>query len=135
MADASLTTRQQLLLIIEGMEKAGSIMTISGVAREAGISGAAIHNRYQDLAERIMESAGAVKEQDAKGKLIRRNGVIMEEKAKRKRLRQELAEVKALLQKTDSVNAALQLENSRLTALNRKYLIELNRLKEGIARI
>lgn len=135
MADASLTTRQQLLLIIEGMEKAGNIMTISGVAREAGISGAAIHNRYPDLAERIRESAGAVKEQDAKGKLIKRNGVIMEEKAKRERLRQELAEAKALLQKTDNVNAALQLENSRLTALNRKYLIELDRLKEGIARI
>jgi ribosomal protein L36 len=135
MADASLTTREQLLLIIEGMEKAGSITTISGVAREAGISGAAIHNRYPDLAVRIRESAGAVKEQDAKGKLIKRNGVIMEEKAKRERLRHELAEVKILLQKTNSVNAALQLENARLTALNRKYLIELNRLKEGIARI
>ncbi len=135
MVDTLLTTRQKLLLIIEGMEKAGSIITISGVAREAGISGAAIHNRYPDLAERIRESAGAVKEQNAKGKLIKRNGAIMEEKAKRERLRQELAEVKTLLQKTDSVNAALQLENSRLTALNRKYLIELNRLKEGIARI
>lgn len=134
MTDVSSTTRQKLLQVIEGMEQSGSIMTISGVAREAGISGAAIHNRYPDLAERIRESAGVVKEQDSKGKLIKRNGVIMEEKAKRERLRQELAEAKALLQKTDSVNAALQLENSRLTALNRKYLIELNRLKEGVAR-
>lgn len=135
MADAPLTTRQKLLQTIEGMEKTGSIMTISGVARETGISGATIHNRYPDLAELIRESAGAVKEQAAKGKLAKRNGTIMEEKAKRERLRQELAEVKTLLQKTDSVNAALQLENGRLKALNRKYLEDLNRLKGGLAKI
>lgn len=135
MADAPLTTRQKLLQIIEGMEKSGCIMTISGVAREAGISSAAIHNRYSDLAAHIRESAGTMKEQDAKGKLAKRNGIISEEKAKRERFRQELAEVKALLQKTDSVNASLQLENGRLKALNMKYLNELNRLTGGIARI
>lgn len=135
MADATLTTRQKLLLIIEGMEQAGSIITISGVAREAGISSAAIHNRYSDLAERIRKSAGVVKEQDARCKLAKRSGTIMEEKTKRERLRQELAEVKALLQKTDSVNAALQLENARLKTMNKKYLEELNRLKGGFVKI
>jgi hypothetical protein len=135
MADAPLTTRQKLLQIIEGMEQAGSIITISGVAREAGISSAAIHNRYSDLAERIRKSAGVVKEQDARCKLAKRSGIIMEEKAKRERLRQELAELKALLQKTDSVNAAFQLENGRLKALNKKYLDDLNRLKDRLAKI
>ena len=135
MADATLTTRQKLLLIIEGMEQAGSLISISGVAREAGISSAAIHNRYSDLAERIRESAGVVEEQDARGKLAKRSGLIMEEKAKRARLRQELAEVKALLQKADSVNASLQLENGRLKALNRRYLEESNRSKGDIAKI
>lgn len=135
MADAPLTTRQKLLLIIEGMEQSGGIMTISGVAREAGISSAAIHNRYPDLAGRIRESAGAVKAEDARGKLAKRSSTIAEEKAKQARLRQELAEVRALLQKTDSVNAALQLENGRLKALNRKYLDDLNRLTGGLARI
>lgn len=56
-------------------------------------------------------------------------------KSKRARLRKELVEVKALLQKTDSINAALQLENGRLKALNRKYLNELNRLAGDISRI
>lgn len=135
MADAPLTTREKLLLIIEGMEQSGSIMTISGVAREAGISSAAIHNRYPDLADRIRESAGAAKEEGARGKPAKRGGTIAEEKAKLARLRQELAKVKTLLQKTDSVNAALQLENGRLKALNRKYLDELNRLTGGLARI
>jgi len=135
MADTPLTTRQRLLQIIEGMEQAGSIMTISGVAKEAGVSSAAIHNRYPDLADRIRKSAGAVKVEDARVKLTKRSGAIKEEKAKRAKLRQELAEVKALLQKSDSVNAALQLENSRLKVLNGKYLEELNRLKSGLAKI
>lgn len=135
MPDSLLTTRQKLLLVIEGMEKAGSIMTISGVAKEASISNASIHNRYPDLADRIRQSAGVVKDKDAKTQLTKRLGAIKEEKTKRARLSKELEEVKALLQKTDSVNAALQLENGRLKTLNRKYLEELNRLKDSLAKI
>ena len=135
MPESLLTTRQKLLLVIEGMENAGSIMTISGVAKEASISNASIHNRYPDLADRIRQSAGVVKEKDAKTQLIKRLGTIKEEKTKRARLSKELEEVKALLEKTDSVNAALQLENGRLKTLNRKYLEGLNRLKGSLAKI
>lgn len=135
MTDVSSSTRQKLLQIIEGMEQSGSIMTISRVAREAGITGAAIHNRYTDLADRIRKLSDVVKEQGAKGKLVKQNGKIAEEKAKRARLRQELTEVKALLQKSHSVNAALQMENGRLKTLNGKYLNELNRLTGSISRI
>jgi hypothetical protein len=135
MPESELTTRQKLLLIIGGMEQAGSIMTISGVAKEARMSNSSIHNRYPDLAERIRESAGVIKEKDAKTQLTKRLGTIKEEKAKQARLRKELEEVKVLLQKADSVNAALQLENGRLKALSRKYLEELNRMKGGQAKI
>ena len=135
MPDSLLTTRQKLLLVIEGMENAGSIMTISGVAKEARISNSSIHNRYPDLAERIRESAGVIKGKDAKTQLTKRLGTIKEEKAKQARLRKELEEVKVLLQKADSVNAALQLENSRLKALSRKYLEELNRIKGSQVKI
>lgn len=135
MSDSKLTTRQKLLLVIEGMENAGSIMTISGVAKEVSISNATIHNRYPDLADRIRKSTGVVKEKDARTQLTKRLGVIKEEKTKQARLRQELEEVKALFQKTDSVNAALQLENGRLKALNRKYLEELNRMKGSLSKI
>ena len=135
MLDSSLTTRQKLTLIIEGMEKAGSIMTISSVAKEASISNASIHNRYPDLAERIRNSAGVMKEKDARTKLTKRLGTIKEEKAKQSRLRKELDEVKELLQKANSVNAAFQIENGSLSALNRKYLEESNRRKGGIVKI
>ena len=135
MSDSQLTTRQKLLLVIEGMEKAGSLMTISGVAKEAGISNASIHNQYPDLADRIRQSAGVVKEKDAKIKLTKWLSTTKEEKTKRASLCKELEGAKALLQKTDSVNAALQLENGRLKTLNRKYLEELNRLKGSLAKI
>jgi AcrR family transcriptional regulator len=122
-------------MVIEGMEKAGSMMTISGVAKEVGISNASIHNRYSDLADRIRESGGVMKGKDAKTQLAKRLGTIKEEKDKRIRLRNELEEVKALLQKTDSVNAAFQLENARLKAMNKKYLVDLNRLKGGLVKL
>ena len=110
-------------------------MTISSVAKEASISNASIHNRYTDLAERIRNSAGVMKEKDARTKLTKRLGTIKEEKAKQSRLRKELDEVKELLQKANSVNAAFQIENGSLSALNRKYLEELNRRKGGIVKI
>lgn len=72
------------------------------------------------LADRIRESAGMAKEKDTRTQLTKRLGTIKEEKAKRARLREELEKVKALLQKADSINAALQLENSQLKAQNRK---------------
>jgi len=102
-----ITTRQKLLYIIEEMEQAGSIMTISGVARAAGMSHTNIILRYNDLAVRIRESAGVVKETDAKKKLAQRSGTIKEERAMRARLRVELDETKELLRKVNSVNATL----------------------------
>jgi hypothetical protein len=124
-----LTTRQVIEEVIEGKEKAGSIMTIVGVAKEVGITGPAIHNRYPDLAKRISDSAGRVKEQDVKIQLEKRRGRISEEKAKTDRIRKELAETKDLLRKSDSVNAALVFDNDHLKAMNRKYLVEINRMK------
>ena len=116
MSEEKLTTREKILQVIEGMEQAGSLMTISGVAKEARVSNSTIHNRYQDLAERIRASTGVVREKDVKTQLAKRLGTIKGEKAKRARVREELEEVKELLRKVNSVNAALQLENASLKA-------------------
>lgn len=116
MPEEQLTVREKILQVIEGMQQAASLMTISGVAKEAGISNSTIHNRYPDLAERIRVLAGVVKEKDVKTQLTKRVGIIKEEKAKRARVREELEEVKELLRKVNSVNAALQFENTSLKA-------------------
>lgn len=116
------------------MQQAGSHMTISSVAREAGISNASIHNRYPELAERIRELSGREIQLDANVQLDKRRGRIKEEKTKQVALREDLERLKGLLRKTNSVNAALQLENELLRAqleemclLNRKYILELNK--------
>lgn len=116
MSKGKLSTREKILQVIEGMEQAGSLMTISGVAKEAKVSNSTIHNRYPDLAERIRLSAGVVIEKDAKEELTRRLGAIKEEKAKRSRLREQLEETKELSRKIASVNATLQFENASLKA-------------------
>jgi AcrR family transcriptional regulator len=114
------------------MEQAGSLMTISGVAKEAGVSNSTIHNRYPELAERVRVSAEVARGNDAKIQLARRLGAIKEEKAKRARVREELEEVKELLRKVNSANAALQFENASLKAqmeeLRRKERAQVVRL-------
>jgi hypothetical protein len=133
--EEKLTTREKILQVIEGMEQAGSLMTISGVAKEAAVSNSAIHNRYPYLAERIRASAGVVKEKDVKSQLVKRLGNIKDEKAKRARVREELEEVKELLRKVNSVNATLQFENASLKTqledIRRQARIYIMPPKEG----
>ena len=129
MSKEILTAREKILQVIEGMEQAGSLMAISRVAKEAGVSNSTIHNRYPDLAERIRISAGVVTEKDVKTQLVKRLGTIKDEKTKRARVREELEETKELLRKISSVNATLQFENVSLKAqledLRRQTLIHI----------
>jgi AcrR family transcriptional regulator len=113
--EESLTTRDKIVLVLEGMEKEDEyVITISGVAKAVGIHPSTIHNRYPDLHERIHKSAGVVKEKNAKEKLAKRSGTIKEERAMRARLRIELDETKELLRKVNSVNATLVFEKESL---------------------
>jgi len=116
MLEEKLTTRDKILQIIDGMEREESLITISGVAREANIANSTIHNRYPELAERIRSSAGVIKEKDVKKKLTQRLGTIKEEKAKRTRLREEFESLKELMRKVNSINATLQFKNNALEA-------------------
>ncbi len=129
MSKEILTAREKILQVIEGMEQAGSLMAISRVAKEAGVSNSTIHNRYPDLAERIRISAGVIAEKDVKTQLVKRLGTIKDEKTKRARVREELEETKELLRKISSVNATLQFENVSLKAqledLRRQTLIHI----------
>ncbi len=111
-----LSTRERIEKAIEEMRDAGSRMTISGVAREAGVSNATIHNRYPDLASRIRELSGKAAQLDAKAMLSKRRGTIKRVDEQQRALRNELAEKNEELRKADSVNAALDLENQSLKA-------------------
>ena len=110
------STRERIENAIEEMREAGSRMTIAGVAREAGVSNAAIHNRYPDLAARIRELSGKTGERNLQAELSRRRGNIKREQAQRRALRDQLAEKTEQLRKASSVNASLDLENQSLKA-------------------
>jgi AcrR family transcriptional regulator len=110
------STRERIENAIEEMREAGSRMTIAGVAREAGVSNAAIHNRYPDLAARIRELSGKAGERNLQAELSRRRGNIKREQAQRRALRDQLAEKTEQLRKASSVNASLDLENQSLKA-------------------
>ena len=110
------STRERIENAIEEMFEAGSRMTIAGVAREAGVSNAAIHNRYPDLAARIREFSGKAGERNLQAELSRRRGNIKREQAQRRALRDQLAEKTEQLRKASSVNASLDLENQSLKA-------------------
>ena len=135
MSEEKLTTREKILQVVERMEQAGSLMTISGVAKEARVSNSTIHNRYQDLAERIRASTEVVRGKDVKTQPAKLLGTIKEEKAKRARVREELEEVKEVLRKVNSVNASLQFENASLKTqledIRRQARIYIMPPKEG----
>lgn len=111
-----MTTRGRIVKIIDEMEALECVISVSRVAKEAGISHSAIFNRYSDLAKRIKAIAGKVKEKDVQAQLTTRLGELREEKGKRAELREELGTAKEELRKVNSVNAALQLENASLKA-------------------
>ncbi len=115
------STRERIEEVIEGMSQVGSIMTISGVAREAGVSNATIHNRYPDLAEQIRELAGKAAQRDAKADLQKRRGKISDYKKRIAALREEITELEQSLNDSRSVNASLQLENESLMAKLEQY--------------
>jgi len=115
--------RLALYRIQKGRARTGEIkVTISAVAREAGVSTALIHNHYPNIAEAIREAQGRssramrdVKQQD-----------LIAEREKSAAYRQEVAELKAMISNLASINEVLLDENRTLKSkLNDHTLIDL----------
>lgn len=93
-------------------------ISISSVAREAGVTPALIHNHYPLIAEliRIKQGASSREQRDAK------QGDLQAERRKIKALRVELAEAQQRVAKLASINEMLIVENqilkARLTSSN-----------------
>lgn len=87
-------------------------ISISSVAREAGVSPALIHNHYPSIAEliRVKQGASSRDHRDAK------QNELQAERAKSKSLRAELDEVKVQVAKLASLNETLIVENQTLKA-------------------
>lgn len=118
---SELSTREKISKAIDGMVEVGSVMTISGVAREVGVSHVTIHNRYPDLAEKIRKEADRATQRDANDELKKKRGKITEYKKRIAGLRKEIEELEISLAKSRSLNASLQLENLSLRSLLEQY--------------
>jgi AcrR family transcriptional regulator len=108
--------RQAFLRIEKGRPKVvdkGRKISIASVAEEAGLSRAAIHKSYPDIAEKIREVSGkAVRSQrDQKKQELKC------EKEKNRALRLQLAELGEKVKVLASKNATLTLKNNELQIL------------------
>ncbi|VXB46417.1 Transcriptional regulator, TetR family [Burkholderia sp. 8Y] len=112
------TTREkELELAIHRIERGrartnADKLSISAVAREAGVTPALIHNHYPSIAEQIRVKQGASSRQQRDAK----RNELAEERRKNAELRAELGAVKARLQKLATLNEMLVIANRELSA-------------------
>lgn len=87
-------------------------LSISSVAREAGVSASLIHNHYPDIAEaiRLAQGRGSRAQRDAKRLELKT------ERDKTRDLRQETASLRSDVSRLASINEVLLAENAVLRA-------------------
>lgn len=105
--------RLAIFRIEQGRARTKAIkLSVSAVAREAGVSPALIHNHYPLIAEEIRVKLGAATRQSRNAKQEELN----REREKNKLLRKELELTKNGLAKLASINEVLLMENKLLKA-------------------
>lgn len=105
--------RLAILRIERGRSKTGEQkLSISAVAREAGVTPALIHNHYPAIAEEIRTRLGTSSraQRDAKHEDLKRA------RGANKALLKELAEMRQRIARLASINETLLLENQALKA-------------------
>lgn len=118
-------TRDALQKAILRVQKSDERMSISAVAREAGVTPALIHNVYADVAEEIRRLAG-------KGVRAQRDAIqrqLAEERARSRDLREKLKAAESDLAKQASINAMLRHEIDLLKAFADDKVRQLPRKK------
>jgi len=114
------TREKELRLAIFRIERGrshtnASKLSVSSVAREAGISPALIHNHYPAIAEliRVKQGASSRQQRDAK------QNQLTEERQKNAALRHELDAVRSKVARLATINEMLLMENKELRARQR----------------
>lgn len=96
-------TAQQLRQALATLQSQSNKVTISAVAKLAGVTPALVHNSYPDIAERIraVSGKGVRAQRDAKTEKLK------QERERNRELRAEIAGVKQELAKVASLNLTL----------------------------
>lgn len=111
---------------IEQLQASQGKLSISAVAKMAGVTPALIHNTYPDLAEKIRGLVGKATrtQRDAK------HSALVREREINRALRQELVETRATIAKLASVNQTLLNEIAVLKGVATGKVVAILRARE-----
>lgn len=112
---------------IEQLQASQGKLSISAVAKLAGVTPALIHNTYPDLAEKIRGLVGKATRTQRDSK----HSELVREREANRTLRQELAETKAALAKLASVNQVLLNEVAVLNGIATGKVVSILRAREA----
>jgi hypothetical protein len=113
----AVTREKELRLAIHRIERGrahtnATKLSVSAVAREAGVTAALIHNHYPAIAEsiRIKQGASSRQQRDTK------RHELADERRKNSELRAELEDAREQVARLATLNEMLLIENNELTA-------------------
>ena len=130
MGDRKVHNRKQTIdgieQAIEQLQASQGKLSISAVAKMAGVTPALIHNTYPDLAEKIRGLVGKATrtQRDAK------HSALVREREINRTLRQELVETRATIAKLASVNQVLLNEMAVLKGIATGKVVAILRARE-----
>ena len=130
MGDRKVHNRKQTIdgieQAIEQLQASQGKLSISAVAKMAGVTPALIHNTYPDLAEKIRGLVGKATrtQRDAK------HSALVREREINRALRQELVETRATIAKLASVNQTLLNEIAVLKGVATGKVVSILRARE-----
>ncbi len=130
MGDRKVHNRKQTIdgieQAIEQLQASQGKLSISAVAKMAGVTPALIHNTYPDLAEKIRGLVGKATrtQRDAK------HSALVREREINRTLRQELVETRATIAKLASVNQTLLNEMAVLKGIAAGKVVAILRARE-----
>ncbi|MBP8169073.1 MAG: hypothetical protein KAX99_05345 [Azonexus sp.] len=130
MGDRKVHNRKQTIdgieQAIEQLQASQGKLSISAVAKMAGVTPALIHNTYPDLAEKIRGLVGKATrtQRDAK------HSALVREREINRTLRQELVETRATIAKLASVNQTLLNEMAVLKGIATGKVVAILRARE-----
>lgn len=130
MGDRKVHNRKQTIdgieQAIEQLQASQGKLSISAVAKMAGVTPALIHNTYPDLAEKIRGLVGKATrtQRDAK------HSALVREREINRALRQELVETRATIAKLASVNQTLLNEMAVLKGIATGKVVAILRARE-----
>ncbi len=113
--------RAALLAALENLQRDQQKISISAVARKAGVTPALIHNTYPDVAAQIRGITGRQPEQ----KITRDNDIMRKLQASNKHLNRENAQLSADVARLASIVQTLTDEISRLRAVSAGKVVEM----------